>query len=211
MKQQEFYIGDRNLTHGKDEFIRAISELSKQVTAERLEELDETLTTETLRDLVHGRGSEIQRRMQLKMKSSLKGLIFPAERRKRQELFDILAEQLTGLCREVEYILRFFRNMPVEAYCIDENGSIGFDERVVDQHFDVQKRIYISDPQQIEVYKLAKQVQDAVSKLSEILPKYGMHVSNVLKYNRMSEEVSLSPEMICEAYEGGSFIRDWED
>lgn len=46
MKQQEFYIGDRNLTHGKDEFIRAISELSKQVTAERLEELDETLCTE---------------------------------------------------------------------------------------------------------------------------------------------------------------------
>lgn len=163
--------------------MRALDDLARQVTIDRLAELGENLTTETFRDVIRG-GQAIRARMEDHMKNSIKALFFPAEKRKKQELFDILSEQLAVLCREAEYTLRFYRNIPMDAYIVQEDGTVGYDETIIDRYFEEQKKIYISDPQQIEVYGLATQVRDAVEKLSELLPKYGLHVSNVIQYDR---------------------------
>lgn len=207
MKQTKtIHIGNRVLEHDKNDFLRALDDLARQVTSDRLGELGEELTTETLRDVIRG-GKTIRSRMEDKMKNTLKTMLFPAERRQRQEVFDILADQLAELCRETEYALRFHRNIPIEAYLVRENRTVGCDEVIIDRHFEEQEKIYISNPQQIEVYNLTVQIQEAIAKLSELLPKYGLHVSDVVQYNRVSEKIEIFPARICEAWDGGLFVR----
>ena len=210
MKAREaIYIGNRILAHDKSDFLRALDDLARQVTGDRLVELGEELTTDTLRDILQG-GKAIRSRMANKMTNSLKAMFFPAERRQRQEIFGILDEQLTMLCREAEYTLRFYRNIPVDAYIVREDGTVGYDENIIDRYFEEQEKIYISNPQQIEVYGLAIQIRDALEKLSELLPEYGLHVSDVIQYDRFSEKVKILPERICEAWDGGRFVPDAE-
>jgi len=208
-KEAKIYIGNRILAHDKSEFLRAFDDLARQVTTDRLAELGENLTTETFRDVIRG-GQAIRARMEDRMKNSVKALFFPAEKRKKQELFDILSEQLAVLCREAERTLLFYRNIPADVYIVREDGTVGYDETIIDRYFEEQEKIYISDPQQIEVYGWATQVRDAVEKLSELLPKYGLHVSDVIQYDRFSEKVKILPERICEAWDGGRFVPDAE-
>jgi hypothetical protein len=205
--REAIYIGNRILAHDKSDFLRALDDLARQVTGDRLVELGEELTTDTLRDILQG-GKAIRDRMANKMTNSLKAMFFPAERRQRQEIFGILDEQLTMLCREAEYTLQFYRNIPVDAYIVREDGTVGYDENIIDRYFEEQEKIYISNPQQIEVYGLAIQIRDALEKLSELLPEYGLHVSDVIQYDRFSEKVKILPERICEAWDGGRFVPD---
>lgn len=140
MKAREtIYIGNRILAHDKSDFLRALDDLARQVTIDRLAELGENLTTETFRDVIRG-GQAIRARMEDHMKNSIKALFFPAEKRKKQELFDILSEQLAVLCREAEYTLRFYRNIPMDAYIVREDGTVGYDETIIDRYFEEQKK-----------------------------------------------------------------------
>lgn len=55
MKAREtIYIGNRILAHDKSDFLRALDDLARQVTIDRLAELGENLTTETFRDVIRG-------------------------------------------------------------------------------------------------------------------------------------------------------------
>lgn len=83
MKAREtIYIGNRILAHDKSDFLRALDDLARQVTIDRLAELGENLTTETFRDVIRG-GQAIRARMEDHMKNSIKALFFPAEKRKK--------------------------------------------------------------------------------------------------------------------------------
>lgn len=205
--ENEICIGTRVLDHGKGDFLRVIDELRCLVTHEKMAEFNEELTTENLRDIVQG-GKSIYLRMTKKINSSIKALLFPAEKRQKQDTLDALQYQFTQMCLQVRKILTFHQEMPIEAYVVEEDGTIGIDNAVVDSYFNRKEKILISHPQQIEVYNLAKLAVETLEKLSETAGKYGMMAGDIVKFNPSKGKFVINPNLIYEAHDGGILTRN---
>ena len=80
-------IGQIPQEHTRYLFDQAIAKLRELVTADRVGEYGEELTTAFIQELLQG-GCAIRSRMLDKFNASLSAVLFPAERRQKEALYD---------------------------------------------------------------------------------------------------------------------------
>ena len=127
-------IGQIPQEHTRYLFGQAIAKLRELVTADRVGEYGEELTTTFIRELLQG-GCAIRSRMLDKFNASLSAVLFPAERRQKEALYDALLSQFDELTRKACKTIEDFKYIPIEAYTVGADSGIGGDPEVIDKAF----------------------------------------------------------------------------
>lgn len=201
-------------------FNQAMDRFRELVTADKVAEYGEEMTTAFIRELLQG-GHAIRSRMLDKFNASLAAALFPAERRQKEGVYNALLTQFDGMAHEVGKALRDFNNIPVEAYTVGADGVIAYDAEVVDKVFTDAESVYISMPSQVEVYRAAQKALQAIHELDELAQKYGMYAVNKNNYRSIinidlemdatvgvlgaKRVVELNVFAVQQAYKGGLF------
>lgn len=217
--KQTICIGHIPQGHTRYLFDQAIVKLRELVTADKVGEYGEELTTAFIRELLQG-GGAIRTRMLDKFNTSLSTITFPAERRQKEALYDALLSQLDELTRKACKIIEDFKYIPIEAYTVGSDG-IGYDSEVIDKAFAEAGNVCISHPSQVEVYNAAQKAIAAIHELDVLAQKYGMYAVNKNNYRSIIDidlemdatigvlgpkrVIKLNLFAIQQAYEGGLF------
>lgn len=213
-------IGQIPQEHTRYLFGQAIAKLRELVTADRVGEYGEELTTTFIRELLQG-GCAIRSRMLDKFNASLSAVLFPAERRQKEALYDALLSQFDELTRKACKTIEDFKYIPIEAYTVGADSGIGGDPEVIDKAFAEAGNVCISHPSQVEVYNAAQKAIAAIHELDALAQKYGMYAVNKNNYRSIIDidlemdatigvleakrVVQLNPFAIQQAYDGGLF------
>ena len=213
-------IGQIPQEHTRYLFDQAIAKLRELVTADRVGEYGEELTTAFIQELLQG-GCAIRSRMLDKFNASLSAVLFPAERRQKEALYDALLSQFDELTRKACKTIEDFKYIPIEAYTVGADSGIGCDPEVIDKAFAEAGNVCISHPSQVEVYNAAQKAIAAIHELDALAQKYGMYAVNKNNYRSIIDIdlemdatigvlgakriVQLNPFAIQQAYDGGLF------
>ena len=170
-------IGQIPQEHTRYLFDQAIAKLRELVTADRVGEYGEELTTAFIQELLQG-GCAIRSRMLDKFNASLSAVLFPAERRQKEALYDALLSQFDELTRKACKTIEDFKYIPIEAYTVGADSGIGCDPEVIDKAFAEAGNVCISHPSQVEVYNAAQKAIAAIHELDALAQNYGMYAVN---------------------------------
>lgn len=212
-------IGQIPQDHTRYLFDQAMAKLREFVTADKVGEYGEELTTAFIRELLQG-GHAIRSRLLDKFNASLSAILFPAERRQKEALYDALLSQFDELIRNACKTIEDFKYIPIEAYTVGSDG-IGYDPEVIDKAFAEAGNVCISHPSQVEVYNAAQKAIAAIHELDALAQKYGMYAVNKNNYRSIinidlemdttigvlgaKRVIQLNPFAVQQAYDGGLF------
>lgn len=212
-------IGQIPQDHTRYLFDQAIAKLRELVTADKVGEYGEELTTAFIRELLQG-GHAIRSRLLDKFNASLSAILFPAERRQKEALYDALLSQFDELIRNACKTIGDFKYIPIEAYTVGSDG-IGYDPEVIDKAFAEAGNVCISHPSQVEVYNAAQKAIAAIHELDALAQKYGMYAVNKNNYRSIIDidlemdttigvlgakrVIQLNLFAVQQAYDGGLF------
>lgn len=212
-------IGQIPQDHTRYLFDQAIAKLRELVTADKVGEYGEELTTAFIRELLQG-GHAIRSRLLDKFNASLSAILFPAERRQKEALYDALLSQFDELTRNACKTIEDFKYIPIEAYTMGSDG-IGYDPEVIDKAFAEAGNVCISHPSQVEVYNAAQKAIAAIHELDALAQKYGMYAVNKNNYRSIinidlemdttigvlgaKRVIQLNLFAVQQAYDGGLF------
>lgn len=212
-------IGQIPQDHTRYLFDQAMAKLREFVTADKVGEYGEELTTAFIRELLQG-GHAIRSRLLDKFNASLSAILFPAERRQKEALYDALLSQFDELIRNACKTIGDFKYIPIEAYTVGSDG-IGYDPEVIDKAFAEAGNVCISHPSQVEVYNAAQKAIAAIHELDALAQKYGMYAVNKNNYRSIinidlemdttigvlgaKRVIQLNPFAVQQAYDGGLF------
>lgn len=212
-------IGQIPQDHTRYLFDQAMAKLREFVTADKVGEYGEELTTAFIRELLQG-GHAIRSRLLDKFNASLSAILFPAERLQKEALYDALLSQFDELIRNACKTIEDFKYIPIEAYTVGSDG-IGYDPEVIDKAFAEAGNVCISHPSQVEVYNAAQKAIAAIHELDALAQKYGMYAVNKNNYRSIinidlemdttigvlgaKRVIQLNPFAVQQAYDGGLF------
>lgn len=212
-------IGQIPQDHTRYLFDQAMAKLRELVTADKVGEYGEELTTAFIRELLQG-GHAIRSRLLDKFNASLSAILFPAERRQKEALYDALLSQFDELIRNACKTIEDFKYIPIEAYTVGSDG-IGYDPEVIDKAFAEAGNVCISHPSQVEVYNAAQKAIAAIHELDVLAQKYGMYAVNKNNYRSIinidlemdttigvlgaKRVIQLNLFAVQQAYDGGLF------
>ena len=212
-------IGQIPQDHTRYLFDQAMAKLRELVTADKVGEYGEELTTAFIRELLQG-GHAIRSRLLDKFNASLSAILFPAERRQKEALYDALLSQFDELIRNACKTIEDFKYIPIEAYTVGSDG-IGYDPEVIDKAFAEAGNVCISHPSQVEVYNAAQKAIAAIHELDALAQKYGMYAVNKNNYRSIinidlemdttigvlgaKRVIQLNLFAVQQAYDGGLF------
>lgn len=212
-------IGQIPQDHTRYLFDQAIAKLRELVTADKVGEYGEELTTAFIRELLQG-GHAIRSRLLDKFNASLSAVLFPAERRQKEALYDALLSQFDELTRNACKTIEDFKYIPIEAYTVGSDG-IGYDPEMIDKAFAEAGNVCISHPSQVEVYNAAQKAIAAIHELDALAQKYGMYAVNKNNYRSIinidlemdttigvlgaKRVIQLNLFAVQQAYDGGLF------
>lgn len=212
-------IGQIPQDHTRYLFDQAMAKLREFVTADKVGEYGEELTTAFIRELLQG-GHAIRSRLLDKFNASLSAILFPAERRQKEALYDALLSQFDELIRNACKTIEDFKYIPIEAYTVGSDG-IGYDPEVIDKAFAEAGNVCISHPSQVEVYNAAQKAIAAIHELDALAQKYGMYAVNKNNYRSIinidlemdttigvlgaKRVIQLNLFAVQQAYDGGLF------
>lgn len=212
-------IGQIPQDHTRYLFDQAIAKLRELVTADKVGEYGEELTTAFIRELLQG-GHAIRSRLLDKFNASLSAILFPAERRQKEALYGTLLSQFDELIRNACKTIEDFKYIPIEAYTMGSDG-IGYDPEVIDKAFAEAGNVCISHPSQVEVYNAAQKAIAAIHELDALAQKYGMYAVNKNNYRSIinidlemdttigvlgaKRVIQLNLFAVQQAYDGGLF------
>lgn len=212
-------IGQIPQDHTRYLFDQAIAKLRELVTADKVGEYGEELTTAFIRELLQG-GHAIRSRLLDKFNASLSAILFPAERRQKEALYGTLLSQFDELIRNACKTIEDFKYIPIEAYTMGSDG-IGYDPEVIDKAFAEAGNVCISHPSQVEVYNAAQKAIAAIHELDALAQKYGMYAVNKNNYRSIIDidlemdttigvlgakrVIELNLFAVQQAYDGGLF------
>lgn len=212
-------IGQIPQDHTRYLFDQAIAKLRELVTADKVGEYGEELTTAFIRELLQG-GHAIRSRLLDKFNASLSAILFPAERRQKEALYGTLLSQFDELTRNACKTIEDFKYIPIEAYTMGSDG-IGYDSEVIDKAFAEAGNVCISHPSQVEVYNAAQKAIAAIHELDALAQKYGMYAVNKNNYRSIinidlemdttigvlgaKRVIQLNLFAVQQAYDGGLF------
>lgn len=212
-------IGQIPQDHTRYLFDQAMAKLRELVTADKVGEYGEELTTAFIRELLQG-GHAIRSRLLDKFNASLSAILFPAERRQKEALYDALLSQFDELIRNACKTIEDFKYIPIEAYTVGSDG-IGYDPEVIDKAFAEAGNVCISHPSQVEVYNAAQKAIAAIHELDVLAQKYGMYAVNKSNYRSIinidlemdttigvlgaKRVIQLNLFAVQQAYDGGLF------
>ena len=212
-------IGQIPQDHTRYLFDQAIANLRELVTADKVGEYGEELTTAFIRELLQG-GHAIRSRLLDKFNASLSAVLFPAERRQKEALYDALLSQFDELTRNACKTIEDFKYIPIEAYTVGSDG-IGYDPEMIDKAFAEAGNVCISHPSQVEVYNAAQKAIAAIHELDALAQKYGMYAVNKNNYRSIinidlemdttigvlgaKRVIQLNLFAVQQAYDGGLF------
>lgn len=213
-------IGQIPQTHARYSFNQAMYKLRELVTADKVAEYGEELTTAFIRELLQGGGHDIRSRMLDKFNASLAAVSFPAERRQKEALYGDLLSQFDELTRKACKTIGDFKYIPIEAYTVGPDG-IECTPEIIDKAFADAGNVYISHPSQIEVYNAANKAIAAIHELDVLAQKYGMYAVNKGNYKAIinidwemdatvgvlgaKRVIELNLFAVQQAYDGGLF------
>lgn len=212
-------IGQIPQNHTRYSFNQAMDKLRELVTADKVAEYGEELATAFIRELLQG-GYAIRSRMLDKFNASLSAILFPAERRQKEALYDALLSQFDELTRKACKTIEDFKYIPIDAYTVGPDG-IGYDPEVIDKAFAEAGNVCISHPSQVEVYNAAQKAITAIRELDALAQKYGMYAVNKNNYRSIinidfemdatvgvlgaKRVIELNLFAVQQAYDGGLF------
>ena len=212
-------IGQIPQDHTRYLFDQAIAKLRELITADKVGEYGEELTTAFIRELLQG-GHAIRSRLLDKFNASLSAVLFPAERRQKEALYDALLSQFDELTRNACKTIEDFKYIPIEAYTVGSDG-IGYDPEMIDKAFAEAGNVCISHPSQVEVYNAAQKAIAAIHELDALAQKYGMYAVNKNNYRSIinidlemdttigvlgaKRVIQLNLFAVQQAYDGGLF------
>ncbi|WP_462352941.1 hypothetical protein [Alistipes timonensis] len=212
-------IGQIPQDHTRYLFDQAITKLRELVTADKVGEYGEELTTAFIRELLQG-GHAIRSRLLDKFNVSLSAILFPAERRQKEALYGTLLSQFDELTRNACKTIEDFKYIPIEAYTVGSEG-IGYDPEMIDKAFAEAGNVCISHPSQVEVYNAAQKAIAAIHELDALAQKYGMYAVNKNNYRSIinidlemdttigvlgaKRVIQLNLFAVQQAYDGGLF------
>ena len=212
-------IGQIPQDHTRYLFDQAMAKLRELVTADKVGEYGEELTTAFIRELLQG-GHDIRSWLLDKFNASLSAILFPAERRQKEALYDALLSQFDELIRNACKTIEDFKYIPIEAYTVGSDG-IGYDPEVIGKAFAEAGNVCISHPSQVEVYNAAQKAIAAIHELDALAQKYGMYAVNKNNYRSIinidlemdttigvlgaKRVIQLNLFAVQQAYDGGLF------
>lgn len=212
-------IGQIPQNHTRYSFNQAMDKLRELVAADKVAEYGEELTTAFIRELLQG-GYAIRSRMLDKFNASLSAILFPAERRQKEALYDALLSQFDELTRKACKTIEDFKYIPIDAYTVGPDG-IEYDPEVIDKAFAEAGNVCISHPSQVEVYNAAQKAIVAIRELDALAQKYGMYAVNKNNYRSIinidfemdatvgvlgaKRVIELNLFAVQQAYDGGLF------
>lgn len=172
-----------------------------------LEQFGLSFTTEVVQDIITG-GQKAKAELSTRISEALGRCMFPAERKEQEQRLNVLPGRLNGLISKAQNITYDFRFIPVNCFEL-KDGVILANEDALNL-CDYQEKIYITMPEQIEVYEAAQEVVKAVEKLQSLASKY--HCSafgcrGILEVQ--TDHVEICPGALVECYPEGVWVRKW--
>lgn len=208
MKQNRILIKENYRIVLTRDFEISLTKLREALSADKLNEVGLSLSTDLLRDVLSGGQGTEENALNRLNEAFLGSFQLPVQRRQANETVDRLLNGLRAVIRSARSAMSEFRFVPIEHFYVSPAGSIEVTkegEQIVRE----AANLYIEEPEQIEVYQAADAVIKAVETLQALASRFNCNAfgsHGVLAL--IGDKLEVMPDVITECYSGGIWTRN---